>query len=59
MMENLHIIYCHRKKDVPKTYYAHVAGVVTEDDIEEFRSGVMLDDGYVTKPGKLKILFQR
>ena len=44
------------KKNVPKTYYAHVAGVVTEADTEDFNVGVMLDDGYVTKPGKLKII---
>lgn len=44
------------KKNVPKTYYAHIDGVVTEEDIVAFENGVMLDDGYVTKPGKLKIL---
>ena len=44
------------KKNVPKTYYAHVSGVVTETDVEDFNAGVMLDDGYVTKPGKLKII---
>ena len=44
------------KKNVPKTYYAHVSGVVTEKDIESFKDGVMLDDGYVTKPGKLHII---
>ena len=44
------------KKGVPKTYYAHVEGVVTEEDREDFARGVMLDDGYVTKPGKLRIL---
>lgn len=44
------------KKNVPKTYYAHIAGVVTEEDIEAFHHGVTLDDGYMTKPGELKIL---
>jgi len=44
------------KKGVPKVYYAHVAGKVTEVDADEFERGVMLDDGYVTKPGKLRIL---
>lgn len=44
------------KKNVPKTYYAHVSGVVTEEDVEDFKNGVMLDDGYVAKPGTLKIL---
>ena len=44
------------KKHVPKTYYATIDGVVTEADIEAFRKGVELDDGYVTKPGELVIL---
>ena len=44
------------KKHVPKTYYATIEGVVTEADIEAFRKGVELDDGYVTKPGELVIL---
>lgn len=44
------------KKNVPKTYFAHVDGVVTEEDVEAFSKGVTLDDGYETKPGVLKIL---
>ncbi|MBM7579003.1 pseudouridine synthase [Jeotgalibacillus terrae] len=44
------------KKHVAKTYYAKVAGHVTEDDIETFENGVTLDDGYETKPGDLVIL---
>lgn len=44
------------KKEVPKTYYAHVTGTVTEEDIEKFAAGVILEDGYETKPGKLQIL---
>lgn len=44
------------RKNVPKTYYAHVQGIVTEEDIQAFSEGVTLDDGYETKPGKLKIL---
>lgn len=44
------------KKNVPKTYYAHIDGVVTEADIDAFSKGVTLDDGYETKPGALKIL---
>ncbi len=39
-----------------KKYYAHVAGVVTEEDVKEFAKGVILDDGYETKPGALTIL---
>ncbi|MFY3792246.1 pseudouridine synthase [Ureibacillus sp. MALMAid1270] len=44
------------KKHVPKTYYAKINGVVTEEDGIAFKQGVELDDGYVTKPGDLKIL---
>ena len=44
------------KKHVPKVYFAQIEGVVTEEDIEKFAHGVELDDGYVTKPGKLVIL---
>ena len=44
------------KKHVPKTYYAIVDGAVDEVDIERFKQGVTLDDGYVTKPGELTIL---
>ncbi|HZG87256.1 pseudouridine synthase [Paenibacillus sp.] len=44
------------KKHVPKTYYADIAGLVTEADGEAFARGVELDDGYVTLPAKLRIL---
>ncbi|KAA9012712.1 pseudouridine synthase [Niallia endozanthoxylica] len=44
------------KKHVPKTYFAVIDREVTEDDVLAFHEGVTLDDGYVTKPGKLKIL---
>lgn len=44
------------KKEVPKMYFAHIEGVVTEDDIDRFAEGVTLEDGYFTKPGKLRIL---
>lgn len=44
------------KKHVPKTYYAKISGVVTSEDIEKFKEGVVLEDGYKTKPGELVIL---
>lgn len=44
------------KKNVPKTYFAVINSEVTEEDIEAFRKGVILDDGYETKPGELKII---
>ncbi|WP_394121901.1 pseudouridine synthase [Planococcus donghaensis] len=44
------------KKHVDKTYYAKIEGIVTEEDTKAFEEGVMLDDGYVTKPASLNIL---
>ena len=44
------------KKHVPKTYFAVIDGEVTDEDIEAFKNGVTLDDGYETKPGELVIL---
>lgn len=44
------------KKHVPKTYFAVIDQEVTEDDVLAFEKGVILDDGYETKPGILKIL---
>jgi 16S rRNA pseudouridine516 synthase len=44
------------KKHVPKKYFAMIDGVVTEEDVKAFRAGVVLDDGYETKPGELTIL---
>lgn len=44
------------KKNVPKTYYAKIDGHVTEETIEAFKKGVVLEDGYKTLPGELKIL---
>ncbi|MGA9286943.1 MAG: pseudouridine synthase [Anaerobacillus sp.] len=44
------------KHHVPKTYFARINGVVTEEDVVAFQKGVTLDDGYLTKPGELRIL---
>lgn len=44
------------KKHVPKTYYADIDGIVTEEDQLAFKQGVTLDDGYTTLPAELKIL---
>ncbi|MDN3450541.1 pseudouridine synthase [Planococcus sp. APC 3906] len=44
------------KKHVDKRYFARIDGVVTEEDGEAFKRGVMLDDGYTTKPAQLEIL---
>ncbi len=44
------------KKHVDKTYYAVVEGRVTEEDTAAFKKGVVLDDGYITKPASLTLL---
>ncbi|MDD4600603.1 Ribosomal large subunit pseudouridine synthase B [bioreactor metagenome] len=44
------------KKHVPKTYFAQIAGEVTEKDCEVFRNGIILDDGYRTLPSELIVL---
>jgi len=44
------------KKGVTKTYYALVEGIVAEDDVKAFQNGIVLDDGYVTRPAKLSIV---
>lgn len=44
------------KKDIFKTYYAKIAGRVLAEHIDVFASGVVIDDGYKTKPAKLTIL---
>lgn len=37
---------------LPKTYVAHVGGVVTQDKLERLRRGVRIDDGEMTRPAK-------
>jgi 16S rRNA pseudouridine516 synthase len=44
------------KKHVPKTYYAKINGKVDERDIDAFKKGLTLDDGYETMPAELTIL---
>jgi 16S rRNA pseudouridine516 synthase len=44
------------KRHVPKTYFAVIDREVTDEDVKAFAKGVILDDGYLTKPGELKIL---
>lgn len=44
------------KKDVEKTYYARISGLVTEKDVKKLAIGVTLDDGHFTKPASLQII---
>ena len=44
------------KKHVPKKYYARIDGEVTERHVEEFKEGIVLEDGYCCLPAELKVL---
>ncbi|MDS0526055.1 rRNA pseudouridine synthase [Clostridium sp. SHJSY1] len=44
------------KWHVDKVYYAKINKEVTEEDIEAFRKGITLDDGYTCKEAKLEVL---
>lgn len=46
------------KGNIAKTYFARIDGFVTKDDAEKFANGVVLDDGYLTKPAELSIIKQ-
>lgn len=43
-------------KHVPKTYYAKIDGIVTEDDVNQFAEGVDIGEKRLTKPAKLAVL---
>lgn len=43
-------------KKVPKVYEATVDGKITEKHIDIFKNGIVLDDGYKTKPAALSVL---
>ena len=44
------------KYKVPKLYYAQINTLVEESDIDAFKEGVVLDDGYKTLPAGLEII---
>ena len=46
----------HPKHEIDKTYTVTVIGKVTDNDVQKLREGVLLEDGYVTKKAKVKIL---
>lgn len=43
-------------KHIPKTYYADVDGIVTEDDVKRFAAGVDIGEKKPAKPAELVIL---
>ena len=46
----------HPKHEIEKTYNVTLLGEVTEEDIQRLKDGVEIDDGYITKPAKARIL---
>lgn len=44
------------KKHCPKVYYAKIKGVVTENDIQKFLKGIVINDDYQCQSAHLKIL---
>ena len=44
------------KYHVDKVYYAEINKNVDQEDIEAFKAGIVLEDGYECLPGKLEIL---
>lgn len=46
----------HPKHEVEKTYTVTLIGKITKEDVEKLRNGVKIDNEYVTKPAKVRIL---
>ncbi|GAB3792178.1 pseudouridine synthase [Virgibacillus kimchii] len=44
------------RKEIEKTYFAKIEGTVTEEDVDQFKKGVVLNDGYQAKPAGLSIV---
>ncbi|MCG9876739.1 MAG: rRNA pseudouridine synthase [Leptospiraceae bacterium] len=51
--------YTSPKHLIDKEYYVEVEGILSASDVQAFREGVILDDGYKTLPGKLILLGQK
>lgn len=45
----------HPKHEIEKTYTVTIKGIVKNDEVEDLRKGVRIED-YITKPAKVKIL---
>ena len=46
----------HPKHEVEKTYTVTLRGKVTNEDVEELKQGVIIDEEYKTKPAKVRIM---
>lgn len=46
----------HPKNEIEKTYNVTLKGKITEQEIKKLKTGVIIDNEYLTKPAKVKIL---
>ena len=46
----------HPSNEIDKTYNVTIKGIVTSEEVKELETGVKIDDEYITKPAKVKIL---
>ena len=46
----------HPKHEIDKTYTVTVIGIVTDEEVQNLRDGVIIDEEYKTKPARVKIL---
>ena len=46
----------HPKNEIDKTYNITVKGIITAEDVKKLQDGVIIDDNYLTKPAKVKVL---
>ena len=46
----------HPKHEIDKTYTVTVIGIVTDEEVQQLRDGVIIDEEYKTKPARVKIL---
>lgn len=46
----------HPKNEIDKTYNATLSGIITAEEVKKLQTGVKIDDQYITKPAKVKIL---
>ena len=46
----------HPKHEITKTYTVTLVGIINENELKSLENGVKIDDNYITKPAKVKIL---
>ena len=46
----------HPKHEIKKTYTVTLKGIISSEEIQNLRNGVKIDNEYITKPAKVKIL---